>query len=196
MLPDAIQTIRRFVTVLDDLSIDYYIGGSMASIAYGKARATRDVDFVLTVMQEDGRRLVERLRPRFYIDETAVERAISTGDCFNALDLDTVFQADVFTPLATPWIREQFERRRLGLLGSEESGVQVYLCSAEDVVLNKLEWFRLGNEVSEVQWQDALGVLAVQGSMLDRVYMNKWADELSLTELLSRAYASLEGSGG
>jgi hypothetical protein len=191
MINDAIRVIRKFVCAIDDLAIPYYIGGSIASIVYGKARTTRDVDFVLTVRDADAQRLVERLDSEFHIDLVAVQRSISTGDCFNALELEAIFQADVFTPRPTPWIEEQFARRQLHRLGAGNQFVEVYLCSPEDVILNKLEWFRLGNEVSRLQWEDAVGVLTVQTQRLDNGYLDRWAEQLKLQELLSLARASV-----
>jgi hypothetical protein len=58
--------------------------------------------------------------------------------------------------------------------------------SPEDTVLAKLEWYRLGGEVSERQWRDVLGVLRARGSQLDLEYMRKWAGELHVGDLLER----------
>lgn len=187
MLNDAILAIRKFVDALAEAEIPYYIGGSIASIVYGKARTTRDVDFVLNVRNEDVSLLVQRLESRFFFDLVAVRRAVAEGDCFNALDLETIFQADVFTPLSSPWIDAQFARRQRHRLGGMNDGIDVYLGSPEDVVLNKLYWFRLGNEASTLQWGDAIGILEVQGSRLDINYLDEWADRLELTQVLSRA---------
>ena len=59
--------------------------------------------------------------------------------------------------------------------------------SAEDVILNKLRWYRLGNEISERQWNDVLGVLKVQAGVLDLTYLRQWAVTLGLSDLLERA---------
>ena len=60
--------------------------------------------------------------------------------------------------------------------------------SAEDTVLAKLEWYRMGGEVSDRQWRDLLGVLEVQGDRLDRAYMRRMALSLGVADLLSRAF--------
>jgi hypothetical protein len=80
-------------------------------------------------------------------------------------------------------------------LSGEDETVRVYLSSPEDVILHKLEWYRLGGGVSDRQWGDVLGVLKVQGEALDFGYLRQWAGELGLTELLAAALrdAGLKG---
>ncbi|MGQ9627684.1 MAG: hypothetical protein ACUVV0_12375 [Anaerolineae bacterium] len=50
----------------------------------------------------------------------------------------------------------------------------------------------MGGEVSERQWRDILGMLLAQGRRIDRAYLQRWAKELSLTELLERALTEAE----
>ena len=64
---------------------------------------------------------------------------------------------------------------------------RAYITSAEDIVLAKLEWYRMGGEISDRQWRDVLGVLKVQGDRLDLDYLHRMAASLDLTELLARA---------
>jgi hypothetical protein len=54
-------------------------------------------------------------------------------------------------------------------------------------MLHKLEWFRLGGEVSERQWGDVLGLLRVQAKTLNRAYLLHWAKEIVVEDLLLRA---------
>jgi len=61
------------------------------------------------------------------------------------------------------------------------------IASPEGTILNKLEWYRMGGEVSDRQWNDILGVLKVQGTNLDMAYLQRWAADLSVTDLLERA---------
>ncbi|MCG2682756.1 MAG: hypothetical protein L6306_03985, partial [Planctomycetales bacterium] len=70
-----------------------------------------------------------------------------------------------------------------------------FLPSPEDVVLSKLEWYRLGDEVSERQWRDIAGVMKVNRASLDRKYMEQWAVELGVADLLAKAWKEVEADG-
>lgn len=61
----------------------------------------------------------------------------------------------------------------------------------EDIVLAKLDWFRLGGEVSERQWRDILGVLKTQREALDVDYLRQWAQLLGVADLMERALGEL-----
>lgn len=187
-MPDAAQTtIAKFVRILNELEIEYYIGGSIASIVYGSARTTRDVDFVVTLNVQSAEMLVNRLEGKFYVDEVAVQRSIREGLSFNALDLTTFFQVDVFTPVTSEWGEQQFLRRELPSIGLQPGSEGAFLGSKEDTVLNKLNRFKLGNELSRLQWEDAVGNLRVQAGKLDHEYLTCWSRRLGLEALLMRA---------
>jgi len=72
-------------------------------------------------------------------------------------------------------------------LFSNEPEIKANVSSAEDMILVKLNWYRLGGELSERQWRDVLGMIKMQGKDLDLDYMQQWAQELEVSDLLQRA---------
>jgi hypothetical protein len=62
-----------------------------------------------------------------------------------------------------------------------------YVTSPEDTILAKLEWYRMGGEVSDRQWRDILGVLKTRAGELDLEYLRQWAADLHVSDLLGRA---------
>src|SRR4051812_5350510 len=79
-------------------------------------------------------------------------------------------------------------RRRITMWMDEAPDTPIQVVSPEDVVLLRLESYRLGNETSDRQWLDILGVLRTQSDTLDRAYLTRWASELGVTDLLDRAW--------
>lgn len=60
---------------------------------------------------------------------------------------------------------------------SVENGRFDWILSAEDIVLAKLDWFRMGGGSSERQWRDILGVLKTEQKQIDITYLWQWASE-------------------
>jgi hypothetical protein len=77
--------------------------------------------------------------------------------------------------------------RRAPVATEGEPGLELVMISAEDTILLKLEWYRLGGEISERQWLDVLGVMRVQAERLDQAYLDHWAVELGVADLLADA---------
>jgi len=174
------------VQVLDGLGIPYVIGGSFASSAYGEARSTRDADLVVELGLDQVEALASRLESDFYISRDAMREAIRDRRSFNAIHLESMFKVDFFVLGQSAFDREEFRRRVSRPV--EELGGQTWLIKTpEDTVLRKLEWYRSGGEVSDQQWRDVLGVLAVWRGRLDEVYLDRWAAALRVSDLLERA---------
>ncbi len=45
----------------------------------------------------------------------------------------------------------------------------------------------MGDEISDRQWRDVLGVMKVCAEELDLAYLRRWAGELAVSDLLERA---------
>lgn len=185
--PDILSATGPVVEALEALGIPYLVGGSVASSAYGVARSTLDVDLVADLRQEHVRSLVSRLGETYYLDEGMIREAIRRCSCFNLIHLDTMLKVDIFVLKTRDYDRTAFGNRRRDTLSEAPDARTYYLASPEDTILNKLEWYRLGDHVSERQWNDVIGVLKVQHDRLDLPYLRRWAEELGLGDLLERA---------
>ena len=62
----------------------------------------------------------------------------------------------------------------------------IEVVTPEDIILLKLEWYRLGDEVSDRQWNDVLKVMKIQADRLDQGYLDQWAQQLGVADLLAR----------
>ncbi len=185
-LSDVLRTTLRVVRILDSFGVDYLVGGSLASSLHGIPRATQDVDLVAAITQDEVSDFVEALGSDFYVDEEMIREAIRRGTSFNIIELETMFKVDVFIAGSDDVSKTAMIRRQAIQLG-EGPGQALMVATPEDIILQKLAWYQQGDEISERQWLDVLGVLKVQGSRLDKPYMQKTAALMGVAGLLQRA---------
>ena len=190
-LSDVLRTTLRVARILDSLGVDYFVGGSLASSLHGIPRATQDVDLVAAMTQNEVDGFVEALGSDFYLDEEMIREAIRRGTSFNIIELETMFKVDVFVARSDGVSQTEMMRRQ-AIQPGEDPGETLMVASPEDIILQKLAWYQLGDEVSERQWLDALGVLKVQGSRLDKSYLQKTADLMGVAGLLRRALIEMK----
>jgi len=186
VLAEPVKITQQITRSLDIMGIRYFVGGSLASSLYGIPRSTQDVDLVADIKEEHVNPLVQALHGEFYIDAEMIKEAIKLKGSFNVIHLPTMFKVDIFILKSDPSSLDEIKRRQEYHL-SDNPDEQIYVATAEDVILHKLYWYKLGGYVSERQWNDILGVLQVQFERLDHEYLMKGSQQRGVSELLAKA---------
>jgi len=186
LLAEPIQITHRLARQFEQLGIQYFVGGSLASSMHGIPRATNDVDIVADIRYEQIPDLVNALETEFYIDAGMIREAIQRQGSFNVIHLTTMFKVDIFILKADVPSQEEMRRRGQYQI-SDAPDQRLFLASAEDVIVHKLYWYQLSGCLSERQWTDVLGVLQVQGEQLDYKYLERMAHQRGVHDLLTQA---------
>jgi len=190
MKNEPLEVTLKVTALLEKIGIRYLIGGSLASTLYGMIRTTQDSDIVAEMRKEHIPHFISGLSEEFYLDHGMIENAVMQYASFNIIHRTTMFKVDVFITEPSPFIRSELDRvqRFTFSLGHD---VSANFASAEDIILAKMKWYRSGNEISENQWRDILGVLKTRNDTLDLEYMRYWARELKVEDILERALSQV-----
>ena len=152
----------------------------------GEPRSTLDVDMVVAITESDIGPIVAALGTEFYVSEDALRRAVRERSTANLIHHRTSIKIDLFVMGSTPLDEHQLQRRRRVQVSSDPDRF-LYMHPPEDILLQKIRWFRMGGETSDRQWRDILGIVAVQGDRLDRAYLQRNAALIGGEDLLQRA---------
>ena len=183
-IDDPTAVAVRVARALERAGVEYAIGGSVASSAYGEPRATRDLDFAIRLGPRLVPALLESLGDDFMVDTELLQEGIQTGATVNIFYLPLVTKIDLFIRGDEEYDRAEFSRRNEIEVAP---GERILASSAEDNLLWKLRWFRKSGEASDQQWRDAIGLLRVSGEKMDLDYLRNWATHHGVDDLLERA---------
>lgn len=184
-LNDVAKALQPVAKTFERLGVEFYVGGSVASSFHGAMRSTMDVDLVASIDDAQVSPLLAELGAEYYASESAIRDAVRRKSSFNLIHLATSFKVDVFAHRGRAFDVSAFARAKPGQIGGDPS-FTFPIASAEDTIISKLEWYRLGNETSERQWHDVTTVLALLGSEANVDYLRKFAESVGVGDLLER----------
>jgi hypothetical protein len=190
---DPVDVALLVAAVLERCGLRYVVGGSLASSVSGEPRSTLDVDVMVDIGEPAIACVTEGLSPEFYAEPDAFERAIRSRGSVNVIHMATATKVDIFVMGATPIEPEQMDRR-MKVQMADRAGAALYVYTAEDILLQKLRWFRMGRELSDRQWRDVLGIITVQAGAMDLGYLRTAAARIEVLDLLERAL--VDGGSG
>lgn len=169
---DVFEKLRD---ALDALNIPYFVTGSFASSAHGVPRSTNDIDIVIAPTRQQMEQLLDAFPESEFaaFKEDALD-AFDRNSLFNIVEYASMWKIDFIMRQPTAFDAARFARR--GIV--EIAGVLLYAASAEDTLITKLWWAKLGE--SERQINDAAGIIRVQAGKLDIGYVEHWVAALAL----------------
>lgn len=172
---DPEKVVVTIARILNQVKIPYFITGGFAVSVWGRPRATFDIDIVVELTEPKVGPLAKALQKVYkagYIDELSAKDAIRNEGEFNFIDPFTGVKIDF-------WVSKQDELSLLKIrrkIGKKIGGRVVYFISPEDLILSKLEWYKMGE--STRQLEDIVSILKISGNKLDKKYLNFWANKI------------------
>lgn len=182
------ELVARVAAVLEALSVPWMLTGSLVSSIQGEPRSTHDIDLVVALPASAIPVIAAAFpEPDYYLDPESAAEAIREQGMFNLIDVVNGDKVDFWLLTDAPFDQSRFSRREK----KQVFGATVYVPRPEDTILAKLQWAKMAGG-SEKQLGDVRRVYEIQYGKLDHSYLNRWAAELGVTELLDRIRAEAD----
>jgi hypothetical protein len=169
---------RDVVRRLEAAGIDYFVTGSVALGVWATFRQTNDVDMVVRLTPEE---YESRLRPSFEPDYVVNPLSKHGVKALGAvISVAEGMKADMIVRQPDVWGESAFARR---VQVDDPAFGPVWVCSAEDLIIAKLEFSEGGRSSKQI---DDCRVLVRTRPDLDWEYLELHARALRLERLLDR----------
>lgn len=179
-MSEELLVLKDVASKLNEAGIPYMISGSVAMNFHAQPRMTRDIDIVIVLNQDSVQNFIDIFKSKFYFDEETVREEVKRLGMFNLIHNEYVIKVDFIIRKNDEFNRAAFERR----LEIDVDGVKMFISSAEDLILAKLNWAK--DTMSEMQLRDVANIKNMAKD-LDYSYINNWLEKLGLEEIYKEA---------
>ena len=183
----SVEVVIAVVEAFNGLGIPHMLVGSFSTNYYGIPRSAQDADFVIDLGETSIVAIAQRLGPRFRLDPKRTRGTLTSAPRHEVIVVDNPFRVEIFLLTDAPHDQERFRRRRrIGFLGRE-----VWLPTAEDVIVTKLHWVAMRGQAKDRQ--DVIDVIAVQDvdDNLDWEYIQSRCDHHLIRKHLDEVRRSI-----
>ena len=188
--------VREVLDALEEVGVQYLIGGAVAVWGWGEARTTRDFDVVVDLPLEQMARFSDSLRDREMLVpvEVMLDLYMSPADLpINAIHMPTGYKLEIFLLRPHDPLRAVALQRRLLVDFGPNIG-EAYVHSPEDLILYKLQYYRLSSQPKHIR--DIGSIIAMVGdASLEHGYLTQWIDRLALQEIWQEIQEQMLRSG-
>jgi hypothetical protein len=170
--PDLLLHLKTVVAAMATASIEHCLIGAVALGAWGRPRATQDLDFLILAEAQAREELLSHLSSTGIVINEQWQDANPTAKgrvtrffsrTAPKYPLDVIYVSD-------PQEREAVNRKRLASV----HGLSLWVVSPEDLMLLKLKAGR------PIDFDDVMGVVKNPHLQLDLAYLWGWADRLGI----------------
>lgn len=171
-----LETLRKLIGLFEREGLDYMLIGALALPAYGRTRATYDVDLALAAR---GIKSLERLYEKLVKEGFEIPAQPSVGmACAYMLDRENEVDVELWLRLdGIKFNRETLGRRWRVKLSKD---LEAWIPCPEDFIVNKLAKADRG----AIDEGDVISVLTRRKDKLDEKYLEKRARREGVHELL------------
>jgi hypothetical protein len=170
----------KIAEILERLKIPYAVTGGMAVTIWGRPRYTADIDVIAEILHKDIKILAKALLAvdkDVYVSEEAMVEALDTQGEFNFIHPQSGAKADFWV------VKDAFQKSKIKrAVPKIINGQKVFFVSPEDLILSKLQWFKLSPSYRHID--DIKSVIAISGKTLDKEYITNWIKKLDLTNVV------------
>lgn len=185
---DPVEIVAGVLRALNELKVPYMLVGSLSSNMYGEPRMTKDADLVVQLGDTTLSALMEKLGTGYKIDRQLGFETVTGTTRYHIRHAEEDFLIELFQLTNDAHNQQRFARRRETTFG----GVKAFAPTAEDVLIQKLRWYKRGKRPKDIQ--DAENVLAVQVGNVDLAYIRRWCDEHGTRELFEELLKSVQAA--
>jgi hypothetical protein len=183
MAVSSTDLVFQVIDALEAASIPYMLVGSYSSNFFGRSRSTKDADFVLQTTDQQMVAFSSKLGPNFKLDSQMTFESITMTSRYVISCKPSSFTIELFMLSDDAHDQLRFSRRK----SVDFEGRQVFLPTAEDVVIQKIRWAKMGRRSKDVD--DVKYVLAVSGPILDLAYIRHWTDVHGTRAIFEKLWA-------
>ena len=175
--------VQLFARIFQKYKISYLLTGSIAVSYFGYPRATHDIDFVIEIQKDKSSKLLtafKKLGQTFIIDILEIQRVLMKSGQFNLYHSESGIKIDFWVVGDKEFEKNKFKRGKNIMINKQK----VSVISPEDLILTKLLWCK--DIPSERHLRDCIGVWKIQQKLLDKKYLDTWAEKLQIQPFLQQ----------
>jgi len=180
IMSEELDVLKEVAGKLNKANIPYMISGSVAMNFHAQPRMTRDIDIVIVLSQGNIQSFIDTFKSEFYLEEETIREEVKRSGMFNLIHNKYIVKIDFIIQKNDEFSHAAFERR----LKIDIDGVKIYISSAEDLILAKLNWAK--DSMSEMQLRDVANIKNFAKD-IDYSYIDNWVKKLGLQEIYKKA---------